>query len=143
MLNCVVYTHFDSVDMGSDTQFLYQKFVLFVDIFYFSVSTYFFPLFDFFKRYLIRFKRNDRSSADNSNQSEVSSTENSLKDSIPIEPKTELQPWIYKGRIQTRRQINFRMGLTKNRHPTSLSNSSFQLLKNSIRTGKKMGVLQL
>lgn len=45
------------------------------------------------------------------------------------------------GSNPNKKTMNFLMGLTKNRHPSSLSNSSFQLLKNSIGAGKKMGVL--
>ncbi|THG05112.1 hypothetical protein TEA_012918 [Camellia sinensis var. sinensis] len=132
MLNCVVFP-FRSVDMGSDTQFLYQNFVLFVGIFCFSVSTYFFPLFDFFKRYLFR------SSEDNSKQSEVSSAENSLKDSIPIEPKTELQPWIHTG-VESKQEDNeFSDGLDQKQTPEFSFKFKFPTFEEFNRNRKENG----
>ncbi|KAH7846261.1 hypothetical protein Vadar_011832 [Vaccinium darrowii] len=78
--------------MGSTTHFLYQKFVLFVGIFWVSLSSYVLPLFSFLRAFLFRFERNDSDSKGNSNRLGIYSRENSGKDMDFIEPKPDLQP---------------------------------------------------
>ncbi|XP_057486823.1 uncharacterized protein LOC130772932 [Actinidia eriantha] len=74
--------------MDSYSQLLYQKAVLFVGPFWFSLSTYLLPLLGFFRTYLFRkFERNDKYSKDNAKHSEISSEEKSQKDLNFIEPQ--------------------------------------------------------
>ncbi|GFY87033.1 hypothetical protein Acr_05g0006720 [Actinidia rufa] len=79
--------------MGSYSQLLYQKLVLFIGPLWFSLSTYLLPLLGFSRTCLFRkFKRNDNSSKDNSKHSEISSEEKSQKDLNSIDPNSELEP---------------------------------------------------
>lgn len=103
--------------MGSSTHFMYQKLVVFVGVFWVSLSTYFVPLFSFFRAYLFRFKRNDGDSKGNSNRVGIYSKENRGKDLDFIEPKPEFQPEKHKEVEPKQDSIDFNDGFTEKKTP--------------------------
>ncbi|XP_052198079.1 uncharacterized protein LOC127804980 [Diospyros lotus] len=74
------FSHFDWVIMGSTTQFLCRKLLLFLRIFWFAASA-------FFRRYLL-------SSEENTTRSDISFVEKTGNGSSPNEPEPELCPQI-------------------------------------------------
>ncbi|CAK9178946.1 unnamed protein product [Ilex paraguariensis] len=77
--------------MGSVKMFLYQKLVLFVRSFWFSVSTYLLPWLGVITTYLFRFKKNKSSSENNSKFSELISEENCQKNPSCNAPESVLE----------------------------------------------------